>query len=147
MFHKRHKLNVSNSLSQQKVTQRIKSSWLTSYATISENRLINSRNKRLVVTSTDPTPCQIYHGHIQQWFDLQNLDNPKIHIDQVIEEASKIVLACYRTREANMSATKYDIKTEISPYILKVLQPTADAFDLHVWHANSEQRPSGQHSN
>ena len=77
--------------------------------TISENRLINSRNKWLVVTSTDPTPCQVYQGHIQQRVYLQNLDYPNIPIDQVIEEASKCVLACCRTRETNMSATKYKL--------------------------------------
>ena len=57
----------------------------------------------------NPTSCQIYQGHIQQLVYLQNLDNPNIPIDQVIEEASKFVLVCYGTREANMSATKYDI--------------------------------------
>ena len=80
-------------------------------------------------TSTDPTPCQIYQGNIQQRVDLQHLHNPNIPIDQVIEEASKFVLACYRTSETNMSATK------LAP-ILKVLQPTAEAFDLYVWCAH-----------
>ena len=56
--------------------------------------------------------------------ELENLNNSYIPIDQVIEEASKCVLDCHRTRETNMSSVWYDIwtsrlakkKTAISPY-------------------------------
>ena len=41
--------------------------------------------------------------------ELENLNNSYIPIDQVIEEASKCVLDCHRTRETKMSAARYDI--------------------------------------
>ena len=75
--------------------------------------------------------------------ELENLNNSYILIDQVIEEASKCVLDCHRTRETNMSAARYDIwtsklanKKRKSAPILKVLLPTAEAIDLHVRHTN-----------
>ena len=76
-------------------------------------------------------------------YSLEKLGDSNIPFDQVLEEATQFVIACYGSRERNMSAARYGIWTTKmankkwkSAPILKVLPPTTEAFELHVRRAH-----------
>ena len=105
-----------------------------------------SENRRVLLRSFHPvhilsgcdTVSQMYGigkgkaSEDDRQLELENLTNSYIPIiDQVIEEASKYVVECYRTRETNMLAAMYDIwtsklanKKRKSAHVLKVLPHT-----------------------
>ena len=76
-------------------------------------------------------------------YSLEKLGDSNIPFDQVLEETTQFVIACYGSREQNMSSARYGIwttkmanKKRKSTPILKVLPLTTEAFELHVRRAH-----------